>query len=51
MSNRTAKLWLLYMDQTETLKLLFIRSERTGSMDLNLFALQKNVEYFCGNWP
>jgi hypothetical protein len=39
-TSRTAKLWLLYMDCVETVK-MFLRGERTGDWNLHLIAVER----------
>jgi len=45
-TSRTAKLWLLYKDYIETVK-LFIHAERLGSWSLHLIAVEKMLNLFA----
>ena len=46
--NRTARLWIQYMDMVSILQ-QFIRAERTGDWRLHLIALRKMLPYFASS--
>ena len=47
-NSRTAKLWIQYMDQVDTIK-LFTRAERTGNWNLHLVAVGKMLNLFAAS--
>ena len=46
--SRTAKLWIQYIDQVDTIK-LFTRAERTGDWNLHLVAVGKMLNIFAAS--
>ena len=46
--NRTAKLWIQYMDMVSILQ-QFLRAERTGNWELHLITLRKMLPYFAAS--
>ena len=47
-NSRTAKLWIQYIDQVDTIK-LFIRAERTGDWNFHLIAVGKMLNIFAAS--
>ena len=48
MDNRTAKLWMIYMQLNDIIK-EFIRADRLGMWDLYLSTLQKMLPFFAAS--